>query len=409
MLRARLAVLLTALMLFAVPLAAQETETPDYEAWQKIASQAEELPADASASDQQLADTRAAIVEWRGRFQQAQNVNASRIATVKDQIDALGPAPAEGATEEEEVATRRADLQKQLSTLQAPRLTAVEAFSRADAIIKQIDEATAERQAVVLARLSPSPFLPETWAQAGKDGLELVDGVGSSAVARFTDQTLLAQIRPQLPQIAGYLIAALLLLTYGRRWIGSLPSRLSARASEHSRAVVAFVVSLGQIAIPMIGLLLLIRAIKATGVPGPWILPFLDALPPAGVILFAGSWLARQLFPRRAIAYDTLEMDIQDRNAARRMVNSLAVLLAIHHLLSSAVLQLSGLYERIGDQSNRVPFTFSEGATSVWHYTLIVLAGLALFRLGNILRRLRTRGQDRNMATRHKFWVSRAC
>ncbi|MCF3974917.1 DUF3772 domain-containing protein [Paracoccus salsus] len=401
MLRAFAAVLLTAMLLVASPLAAQDSKVDlDYQAWEQVASQAEELISGEDATDSQLTTTRAALVEWREKLQSAQNVNANRIATIKEQLDALGPAPAEGESEDADIATRRAELQKQLSTLQAPRLTAVEAFSRADALIKQIDDVTAKRQAVELAKLSPSPLLPGSWAEAATDGLRLVQGVGAE-VGQLVDSEVWPQVKPRLPQVAAYLVAAIILLSLGRRWVQSLPSRLSARASEHSRAVVAFIVSLGQIALPMIGLYLAIRAAKATGLAGDWTLPFLDSLPVAGVVLFGGTWLALQLFPRQAIAYHSLDMADAPRNKARRMATALAAIFALHHILARAALPLSGLYERPGDPVTRVPMEMGEGAISVASFILLLLAGVALFRLGKALETLRQGGEGRNLVNRH--------
>lgn len=397
--RAIATVVLTVLMLFAAPIDAQESNVPDYQAWDRVATEAEDIAEGSDSSPQQLAEARARIVEWRGQFQQAQNINSGRISTVRDQLEALGAAPAEGATEPEEVASRRAELQQQLSTLQAPRLAAVEAFSRADAIVRQIDEATSDRQADELAQLSPSPLLPTSWAKTASEALRLVEGVGTE-IGQLADRDVWSHLRPRLPQIGAYLLAALVLLGFGRHWVQSLPSRLSARASDHSRAVVAFIVSLGQIAIPMIGLYLAISAVRATGLAGPWTTPFLDALPVAGVILFGGHWLSRQLFPRMAVAYDTLDMEAGPRRMARRMLNVIAVMFALHHVLSRAALPRAGLYERLGDEVVRVPLDIDEAAVSVGHFVILLLAGAALFRLGTSLRRLRTATEGHRAAYR---------
>lgn len=401
MIRAVLAVLLTVLALSIQPLAAQQSQLQDYEEWLRVAENAESLLENEDASNEALSQTRAEIVEWRSKFQAAQTVNDDPIAQVRDQIEALGPPPAEGETEDAEVATRRADLQKQLSALQAPHLTAVEALSRANAIVAGLDRKRDQRQATELARLAPSPLAPSSWKLAGSEGVQLVEGLANEISPSRQDGIRSADLRQKLPTVAAYLIAAILLLTLGRRWVASLPSRLSARASEYSRAVVVFITSLGQIAIPMIGVYLAISALKATGLPGPWTLPILDAVPVAAVILFSGGWLGRQLFPHRAIAYDTLQMTETDRSKARWAVDSLSVIYALHHILAAAVLPLSGLYERVGQTRDQVPLEFSEGAASVWHFVLIVLAATQLFRLGNVLRRLTRRDDAAKLSYRH--------
>lgn len=402
MIRALLAVILTVLTLAATPIAAQQPQLPDYEAWLKVADGAEKLIGDDDADNEALSRTREDIVEWRGRFNEAQTLNEGPIAQIREQLQALGPAPAEGEEEDAEIAARRADLQKQLSALQAPQLTAIEALTRANAIIGGLDRVRDQRQATELTRLSPSPLAPSSWRLAVSDGLTLVEGVlGEVRPGQRDERSWLDRIE-RLPSVAAYLIAAFLLLTVGRRQVASLPSRLSARATDHSRAVVAFLTSLGQIVIPMLGIFLAINALTATGLPGPWTLPILDAVPVAAMILFGGGWLARQLFPRRAIIYDTLEMTEADRNKARWSVDILSVIFALHHIMAAAILPLSGLYERVGQTRDQVPMEFSEGAAAVWHFVLIALAAAQLFRLGNVLRRLGRGEKDTDLPFRHR-------
>ncbi len=391
------------LAITATPLLAQNGQTLNYEQWERTAEKVEALSVDPQASEAALDDAREAVVEWRGRLEQGQDVNADRIATLRNQIEALGPAPAEGATEDADVAARREELNAQLSTAQAPRLAATEAVSRANSIISQIDEVIRERQALALARQTPSPLLPASWAAAVADGFGLIEGVASEVSVQNTSSEVLSDVRPRLPIAGAYLLAALLLLTFGRRWIDNLPSRLSARASSYSRAVMAFVVSLGQIAVPMVGVNLAIRAIQATGLPGPWTTPFLEALPVAAVILFGGIWLARALFPREAIAYTSLQMGEAARVSAGRMVKTLAALLSVHHILTRAVLPLSGLYEQGDAQVGRVPLQFSDAAAGVWHVVMVVLAGLAMVKLGNTLRRLTRDAVTQDLSYRH--WI----
>lgn len=397
-----IATLLVALLaLTAAPAIAQSV---NYDTWDQVAERAESLTANPQATNEELARTRARIVDWRDQLQAGQNVNGDRIATLRNQIEALGPAPAEGATEDEEVANRRTELNQQLSTAQAPRIAATEATSRANSIIGQIDEIVRQRQALELAKQTPSPVLPASWAAAATDGLALLEGVGGEVSGRDATPETWADLRPRLPYVGGYLIAALLILTYGRAWIVALPTRLSSRASEYSKAVLAFVVSLGQIAVPMAGVYLGISAIQATGLPGPWTTPFLNALPVAATILFGGIWMARALFPRTAIAYTSLQMSEDARVSAGRMVQTLALLMAIHHILSRAVLPLSGLYEQGEAQVGRVPVQFGEASAGVWHLVLIVLAALAMFRLGNILRRLTRDAVTQDLSYRH--WIA---
>ena len=94
---------------------------PDFEAWERTATRAEEAVEAARASTPALEVLRAELVKWRQQFQQAQSINAAAIATVERQIAALGPAPAEGTTEAEDIAAQRTQLNERLVQLHDDR------------------------------------------------------------------------------------------------------------------------------------------------------------------------------------------------------------------------------------------------------------------------------------------------
>ena len=138
-------------------------EPIDYAAWDKDAATAEDVIAAARASNKAMEDLRARIVVWRTRFEAGKSINAAQIETLKAQIAGLGAPPADGTVEAPEIAERRRQLNETLSRQQAPGLAAVEAFSRADGIIRQIDTLIRERQADALLKLLPSPMNPLNW------------------------------------------------------------------------------------------------------------------------------------------------------------------------------------------------------------------------------------------------------
>ena len=133
------ALVVTLSLVLSTPVRAQDQQAPDYDAWNKAADQAEQIVESGQANGERLQAIRDEVVKWRDRFKAAEGTNAPRIATLKDQIAALGPPPAEGQSESDDIVARRKELNDQLSQLQAPGLQAVEAFGRADGIVQQID------------------------------------------------------------------------------------------------------------------------------------------------------------------------------------------------------------------------------------------------------------------------------
>ena len=145
------------------PAVAQDQAVVDYADWETNAQGAEDALAADRVSSQALEALRARIVAWRSTFATAQNANSAQIETVKAQIASLGPAPTEENPDAPEIAERRKALNEQLTRLQAPGLAAVEAYSRADGLIRQIDARIRARQASELLRLSPTPINPANW------------------------------------------------------------------------------------------------------------------------------------------------------------------------------------------------------------------------------------------------------
>ena len=114
-------------------------QTPDYEAWQKVANQAEIALTQKRASSAALEGLRETLVDWRGQFLIAKDAGGARIKTLQNQIAALGTVGEGEPSETEEVAALRNLLAQELGELTAPRQVADEAYSRANGLIRETD------------------------------------------------------------------------------------------------------------------------------------------------------------------------------------------------------------------------------------------------------------------------------
>jgi len=220
-----------ALCLVLPALGSAQTETPDYTAWQNVAQRAEIAVENGRASTNALEALRAQIVDWREQFLEAQTANEARIKTLTSQITSLGT-PAEGVEEAPDIAERRAELTEQLQRLRTPVVSAEEAYSRADGVIKEIDTIIRERQTDALLSGGPSPLNPTHWGPALEALRKSGAAIGHEVASAFNSEAQRKSAGQALPEVIILALIGLVLVTRGRRWsvlIVNVLRRYSAR------------------------------------------------------------------------------------------------------------------------------------------------------------------------------------
>ncbi len=360
------------LLVLAAPGFAQDQPAPpDYAAWEKFANRAETVIADAHTTSLALDTLRKTVTDWRSQFQAAQSANKTRIGTLQQQIAALGPPPAEGATEAPEIATRRQQLNDQLAKLQAPGLAADEAYSRADGIVREIDDTLRARQADALMHLAPMPVNPANWPAA----VTFLTATGSSIVGEVVSSWAIDTRRADLgnngPLILGYVVFAVVLLARGRRWFDRGIHWIVVRLPEGGAQALALVASLGQVVLPVLGVALITEAVNTTGFAGIVGQTVLGVLVPMAVMIFAARWLGHQIFPRDGEGEMLPDLPPETRAEARLHAQLLGVLIAVD-ILRRALFRGTGADD--------------EAANAVITFPILALAALSLYRIGRTLR-----------------------
>ena len=371
--------------------AQEDSGAVDFEAWDRTASRAETALSEQAISDSVLADLRAQLADWRQRLLGAQGVNSTRIETLQTQLDALGPAPADGESEPDDVAARREDLTSELAEVSAPKVQAEAAFARADVLISQIDREIRDRQADAFFELIGTPLNPALWADAFAGLQETISDIGREVRRNLASETERALLRDRALPVLGMLFAALLFIIRGPTWFARLQERLARRSSPLGATVWGFVISLGEILLPVIGLSLLIGAIRTSGVLGATGTSLAVALNLAILAIAVGRWLARRLFPTSDAQSGPFDLEEGDTTEGRWLVRLLAFSLAVHLLVSG----LANLE------------THSTELIAVLNFPVLILIGVALFRTGRLLRRSHAEGsgtEDKTFA-RQIVWM----
>nr|WP_212525763.1 DUF3772 domain-containing protein [Actibacterium sp. MT2.3-13A] len=347
----------------------QRAEGIDYAAWEATAKRAEEAIGTGRASNAAMEQLRAELVGWRSQFLAGQGVNSARIATVREQIAALGPAPAEGATEPAEIAARRAELTTQLEELRAPAFKAEEAYRRADGLIGEIDGLIRARQASELLQLGPSPLNPAHWMQGWEKLSGSLRALANAVATDWRNDLRRAEFRNNLPVVVLFVLFGLVLLLRGRRWTVRFTSWLYERNAGHSRQVLASLMSLSQVILPFIGLMALVQAARQTGLLGLRASQMVDLIPGFGLTILIAAWLAGRVFPRYETTRPVLELDAAQRAQARFAVVGLGLLTALRQPLAEMA-----AFDSYGPE-----------ALAVLRFPLLVAAGLLLFRLARMM------------------------
>lgn len=385
------ALVLTLALALALPAAANSEGEPDYKAFTVASEQVEEAVAEGEINDARLGEMRADMVKWRTAFTAAQGANGDQIATVKNQIAALGPLPAEGTAEDPTITARREELTAQLSKLQAPGIAATEAASRADSIIRAIDKLVRERQADKLLRLSPSAANPVNWPAAASLVRWMGTWIYDETRWRFTQPVNYDTLRNNAPLIAVLLLLALTLLARGGRWMVQLTGWLLTKTAMRGHSLISGIVSFGQVLLPTVGAVLATTALEKTSLFGPILTSIYMLAPGLLFIVLLARWLGGRLFPALPGVESVLSPAEEGRAEGRFHALMLGFAFATYRLVEIWIAPraedfLGGAAKLAAERAAEVAAR-ADAALSVLQVPLQVFAAVALFRMGQFLRR----------------------
>ena len=341
----------------------------DYAGWERTAGRVEASITDRGAANAELERLRGQLVTWRETLLTAQSANSARISTLREQIAALGPAPAAGASESDEIAKRRGELSDQLTRLQAPGIAADEAYQRADGLIREIDRVLRERQANELLKLWPNPLNPGNWPEAGAVLTSTAMTIWAETSTRWGDPRVRARLGDNLLLILPLLFFALAVLARGWGWADRMVARLHGPVTARGRRIFTALAALVVILLPVTGVVALAEALRLSGQFGPVGLSLVNNLVAMVLFIFSAIWLGEQVFARQDGADRLLDLPPVRRAEGRALTTSFGVLLAI-----SQFRQLAQAQPGIAD-----------AALSVLNFPIILVGGLLLLRIGQLM------------------------
>ena len=371
----------------------EKTVTNSLPEWERTARRAEEAIEAGRASTAAFEELRSQLVTWRVGFLNAQSTNQNSIKTLQGQITALGPKP-ENSEEAPEIVAQRIDLDRQMALLLAPAKTAEVAYSRADGLIRSVDGIIRARQTDALLERSPSPLIPLYWSKgldAIKQSMRNIDTEISAAWNSPAQQVLL---KGNLPIITILALVSFVLLLRGRHWMERLTYAVHARERTAGRWIVAFVLSIAQVALPMIGVVLLAEAVYASELVGVRGDNALSALVTLAVVFLLARWLGGRIFPKNEYVVPPLNLDPLRRRNGRLYSGILGLMLGLRIFISE-ISQFD---------------SWNVETTVVVTFPVLLLAGYGLWRLSRLMRlhvrNEQVEGEERIYKNRIIFYLS---
>ena len=352
---------------FAHIVSAQTTEI-DYDLWLKQSQHVERQLENDDVSE----SLRKQVADWRVLFQSASEANKTPIATVLSQIEALGPLPDEGT--EDPLADRRKELSEELSRLKAPAAKALEAFKKADGLIREIDQKIRAEQASALVHLGKSPIYFLAWPAALRDIHNFHSALLREVTRTFSTESSVKVLSNQWVNLAVRVFISLVLLLGAQviiRWVLGVFGRRSGDVTRLARFSTSFLVMLMRVA----GLSYLVLTLNQSGVfevRGTLVLTsafsgtFQSLLMNWPLWVFGSIWLGQRL-----LLAPQASLRVENTAAAKRGVFLFGVLGLV--MVIAQYFRVISAYENLSEQT-----------LSILNFVLILIGSFALFQLSKV-------------------------
>ncbi|TCL09514.1 small-conductance mechanosensitive channel [Shimia isoporae] len=330
----RLVAICATLMLWSVTAGFAQTSPPDYEEWNRVVQRAGEAIDNNRASEAAMDALRNQLDLWRDVFGEESSKSRVSVSTIQAQLQSLGPVPEGG--DPEDVAAERDTLEKQLAFARAPARRAELAQAEASELIRAIDVLMRDRQTQLLIEPGPIPVNPAIWLPAWKDVQRSLLLMGLEFSTSWVHEKRSNSLGKTLPIILFYLAVGGLLILRGGRWVRSGLEHMLTREGKISAArwVMLFLLSFGQVILPMFGVFALTKAVYATDLAGLRGDIVLSNLPLLTFQVLVARWLGERIFSRYEDPLLPIQLSNVEKVQGRHASAALGVFLAVNTLFS---------------------------------------------------------------------------
>lgn len=364
--------LLLCFVLSALPVTALgQTDNLPTDLWTTTAEEAVTVLSDPETSTDRLEDFRAELSGQRGQALEAQDKLKLRVDTLQGELDSLGPAPEEGATEASEIATKRSQLDERIAEAKVPLLEAQSAYERADGLIAEIDGVIRGRLSAELTSLGPSPVNPLHWPDAVSELVELGERIVGGYRSTLADPSLKTQFISRMPFAAILILLGLVVQFYGKpRSIREISAKFHEAPAGGVKLAWRFTLTIVRNLLPVIAAIAVILGLDQLDSRSREEMSLTGALVPMALVVVLSYWLGNALFSPDDPELAVMKAEPRVARGGRRNALLIAVVLALMILVQFVV----------GEAE------LSVNTTVILMFPLFLLGSLFLGRLALLIR-----------------------
>lgn len=312
-----------------------------------------------------IEELRAGLEDRRQVLLDASQAVRTALEPLNAEFEALGPAPAEGSTEPDEIAGRRADLQDRVAPLDARLKRLQVALAQLLALEDRLVDYRRERFMREILERQSAPLAPDVIRRAWASLQNRASSIAREVRARLDDhgtEGLVDRLAlPLLLAIAAFGLAFWL----RRRLIIWIRGRVNGEVSVSRRARLTAAVTLVRLILPSLGIGMTVVALHESGLLGPNGVILLENATIAAAFLIAAYAFGGAFFAPLSSGLRVSGLSDWRATSGYRWYVILALVAALDQLLVAA-----GREQRLTIE-----------ALSVLNAILLILGGIALWRL----------------------------
>jgi potassium efflux system protein len=371
LLRVAATIFLILAVLTAAPVQAREggkIEEP-YATWESTAELAQDVLEKGDTSTSALEQLRARLSTQREAAFEIVQSGSVKVRTLQAQLESLGPAPADGQSEPEGVASRRSELSKALALASRPILASREAYRRADLLIAEVDSQIRARTRNKLLTRNPMPLAPANLLTAYDEVRDYGARLAGEVRLTLRHDAERVSLRDKAPSLIILILAGALMIGLAPAILARRLMRAAKKAQGDWRRLACLVsCNLCYLIFPATGAAALILAVELAGVTPASAYALVGELPSIAAALIFAHWLGRSLFmPVR----DDIRLIALEKHAADWGVH-----------FAHAIGLVLGI--EIAVEAIERDHTFSAATAAVVNGTVVLVGGLLLLGLARL-------------------------